>query len=79
MSTIIDFPFQKKEGKYFTPIVSEETTYKLENGVIVVDSTQLVSGIKGAFMSVRLTLPSAEALAATELFALNSEAVFSSN
>ena len=44
MSTIIDFPFQRKEGKYFTPIVSEETTYKLENGVIVVDSTQLVSG-----------------------------------
>jgi len=26
MSTIIKFPFEEKEGKYFAPIVSEETT-----------------------------------------------------
>jgi len=79
MSTIIDFPFQKKEGKYFTPIVSQETTYKVENGAVVVDSTKLVSGIKGAYATVRLTLPASFALNPTELFAVNSESVNSSN
>ena len=79
MSTIIDFPFQKKEGKYFTPIVSEETTYKVQNGAVVTDSTQLIAGIKGAYVGVRLTLPISFASAPTELFAINSEAVNSSN
>ena len=37
MADIIKFPFEKKEGKYFTPIVSEQTKYKVENGAIVED------------------------------------------
>ena len=79
MSNIINFPFEEKEGKYFAPIVSEQTTYKVVNGAIVADSTKLVSGIKGAFAKVRLTLPIDKAGSKTELFALNSEAVNSSN
>ena len=79
MSDIINFPFEKKEGKYFAPIVSEEITYKVQNGAVVVDSTQLVSGIKGAFAITRLTLPANKAAIKKELFALNSEAINSSN
>ena len=50
MSTIIKFPFKEKEGKYFAPIVSEETTYKVENSAVVADSTKLVSGVKGVLL-----------------------------
>ena len=39
MSTIITFPFQKKEGKYFTPIVSQQTVYTSNAGAISANST----------------------------------------
>ena len=38
MSTLIKFPFQKKEGKYFAPIVSEHTTYKVDAGAVVANA-----------------------------------------
>jgi len=79
MSTIINFPFEEKEGKYFTPIVSEQSTYKVVDGAIVVDSTELIAGIKGVFARVRLTLPANNAETKKELFAINSEAINSSN
>lgn len=79
MSTLIDFPFQKKEGKFFAPIVSQESTYKVSGGAIVTDSTQLVSGIKGAFAKIKFTLPIVNASTKKELFALNAETVYSSN
>ena len=79
MSTLIDFPFQEKEGKFFAPIVSQETTYKVSGGAVVADSTQLVSGIKGAFAKIKFTLPIANASVKKELFALNVESVYSSN
>jgi hypothetical protein len=79
MSTIIKFPFQEKEGKYFAPIVSQQTTYKVNNGAVVADATKLVSGVKGAFMKVRIKLSSTNASTKAELFAINSEAVNSSN
>ena len=79
MSTIITFPFQKKEGKYFTPIVSQQTTYKVTSGAVVADADKLVSGVKGVFMKVRLKLTSTNAQTKKELFAINSEAVNSSN
>jgi hypothetical protein len=79
MSNIINFPFEEKEGKYFAPIVSEQSTYKVVNGAIVVDSTELMAGIKGVFAKVRLTLSANNAETKKELFALNSEAVNSSN
>ena len=56
MSTIIKFPFEEKEGKYFAPIVSEETTYKVSSGAVVADATKLVSGTK-AVSYTHLTLP----------------------
>ena len=77
--SIIKFPFQKKEGKFFAPIVSQETTYKVSNGAVVADATQLVAGIKGTFAEVKLTLPAATAGTKTKLFSINSEAVNSSN
>ena len=79
MSTIITFPFKEKEGKYFAPIASQETTYKLQSGSVVADSTKLVSGVKGIFIKVRIKLPAANANEKAELFAINSEAVNSSN
>jgi len=78
MSTIIKFPFEEKEGKYFAPIVSEETTYKALNGAIVADATKLVSGTKGTFMRTRIKLPVEKSINKAELFAINSEAVYSS-
>ena len=79
MSTIIKFPFQEKEGKYFAPIVSQQTTYKANGSAVVADTNKLVSGVKGAFMKVRLKLTGANAQIQKELFAVNSEAVNSSN
>ena len=79
MSTIIKFPFKEKEGKYFAPIVSEETTYKVENSAVVADSTKLVSGVKGDLLKARIVLPASNASAKAELYAVNSEAVNSSN
>ena len=79
MSNIINFPFEEKEGKYFTPIVSEQSTYKVVDGAIVADSTELIAGIKGVFARVRLTLSANNAETKKELFAINSEAVNSSN
>lgn len=79
MSTIIKFPFEEKEGKYFAPIVSQETTYKVLNGAVVEDANKLISGAKGAFMRVRIKLPTDKSINQAELFALNSEAVNSSN
>ena len=77
--SIIKFPFQKKEGKFFAPIVSQETTYKVSNGAVVTDATQLVAGVKGTFAEFKLTLPAATAGTKTKLFSINSEAVNSSN
>ncbi len=79
MSDIINFPFEEKEGKYFTPIVSEQITYKVVDGTIVTDSKELKAGIKGVFAKVRLTLSPDNADIKKELFALNTEAVNSSN
>ena len=79
MSTIIKFPFKEKEGKYFAPIVSQETTYKVSNGAVVADAEKLVSGAKGTFMRVRIKLPIDKSINQAELFALNSEAINSSN
>ena len=78
MSTLINFPFQKKEGKYFAPIVSPETTYKVESGVVVADATKIVNGLKGAYSLVKFVLPIAKASVYSELFAVNSQAVYSS-
>jgi hypothetical protein len=79
MSTIIKFPFKEKEGKYFAPIVSEETTYKVENSAVGADSTKLVSGVKGVLLKARIVLPASNASTKAELYAVNSEAVNSSN
>jgi hypothetical protein len=79
MSTIITFPFQEKEGKYFTPIVSQQTVYTSNAGAISANSTKLVSGVKGVFMKVRLKLTGTNAQTQKELYAINSESVYSSN
>ena len=79
MSNLVDFPFQKKEGKFFAPIASEEPDYIVVNGTIQANGAKIVSGIKGAFAKIKLTLPTANASAKPELFAMNAEAVNSSN
>ena len=79
MSSLVDFPFQKKEGKFFAPIASEEPDYIVVNGAIQANGNKIVSGIKGAFAKIKLTLPTANASTKKELFAMNAEAVNSSN
>jgi hypothetical protein len=79
MSSIVNFPFQEKEGKFFAPIASEEADYIVVNGAIQANGNKIVSGIKGAFAEVKLSLPVAQASTKKELFALNAESVYSSN
>ncbi len=79
MADLITFPFEKKEGKYFSPIVSEQIKYKVENGAVVEDGKELISGIKGAFAIAKIILPVVNASVKKELFAVNTEAVNSSN
>ncbi len=79
MADLVTFPFEKKEGKYFSPIVSEQIKYKVENGAVVEDGKELISGIKGAFAIAKIILPVVNASVKKELFAINTEAVNSSN
>jgi len=79
MPNLVDFPFQKTEGKFFAPIASEEPDYIVVNGAAQANGNKIVSGIKGAFAIIKLTLPLANASTKKELFALNAEAVNSSN
>ena len=79
MATVVTFPFQEKEGKYFAPISSSEPNYIVVNGVLTATDNKVISGIKGAFALIKLTLPVANAGIKKELFALNAEAVNSSN
>jgi hypothetical protein len=78
MATVVTFPFQNKEGKYFAPISSSEPNYIVVNGVLTQTDDKIVSGIKGAFALIKLTLPVANAGTQKELFAFNSQAVYSS-
>ena len=78
MATIVTFPFQNKEGKYFAPISSFEPNYIVVNSVLTPTDNKIVSGIKGAYANIKLTLPVANAGVKKELYALNAETVFSS-
>ena len=71
--------FNQKALKYFTPIVSQQTVYTAKAGAVAASSTKLVAGVKGVFMKVRLKLTGTNAQTQKELFAINSEAVNSSN
>ena len=75
---LVNFPFQEKEGKYFAPISSSEPNYKVVSGALVQTDNKIVGGIKGAYASVRLTLPVPAAASYAELFAINSETIYSS-
>ena len=84
------WPFKRKEGKYFAPIVGEETIYGFEDmemgdSIMSDDDTPVMlypqgiretSGIKGFYNIVRLQNASTEA---AELFAINTENYISSN
>jgi hypothetical protein len=78
MADLVTFPFIKKEGKYFAPISSSEPNYIVVNGTLTQTDNKIVSGIKGAFALIKLTLPIANASTEKELFAFNSQAVYSS-
>tara|TARA_X000000368_G_scaffold100054_6_gene77121 strand:+ start:11088 stop:11327 length:240 start_codon:yes stop_codon:yes gene_type:complete len=79
MATVVDFPFQKKEGKFFAPLASSEPDYIVVNGAIQANGNKIVAGIKGAYARIRLTLPAANAATKKELFALSTLAVNSSS
>jgi|TARA_R100000742_G_scaffold4117_1_gene1174 chitinase len=79
MGNLVTFPFQEKEGKFFAPISSNEPDYIVVNGAIQANGNKIVAGIKGAYATIKLKLPSANATTKKELFALNAEAVASSS
>ncbi len=79
MATVVNFPFQKKEGKFFAPLASSEPDYIVVNGAIQANGNKIVAGIKGAYARIRLTLPAANATTKKELFALSTLAVNSSS
>lgn len=79
MATRLNFPFVEKEGKHFAPIVSSEPNYAVVNGEVVEQGRKIVSGIKGVYAQVRISLPTSVAGTKSELFSLNTEAVNSSN
>ena len=79
MAERVGFPFVEKEGKFFAPIVGSEPNYAVVNGAVVQQGTKVVSGIKGVYAQVRVTLPSAVAGSKSELFSVNSETIYSSN
>ena len=70
------FPFIEKEGKHFAPIVSHQQTYNLSTAGAVQQVTNVVSGTKGVFAKVRFTNDSTDK---AELFAVNTQAFYSSN
>lgn len=78
MADLVTFPFQEKEGKYFAPISSSEPNYIVVNSVLTPTDNKIVSGIKGAFAVIKLTLPIEKASNKKELFSFNSQAVYSS-
>ena len=55
MATVVTFPFQNKEGKYFAPISSSEPDFKVVSGAIVANGEKIISGIKGAFILYEIT------------------------
>ena len=73
------FNFREKEGKWFTPVTSTKNRYIVQGGVVVQSGTTIVSGIKGVYGKVRLTLDEDFRGTKSELFAVNTEAVHSSN
>ena len=73
------FNFIEKEGKWFTPVTSTKPKYIVRGGVVEQDGTSIVSGIKGAYGKVRITLDEDFRGTKSELFAVNTEAVHSSN
>ncbi len=79
MADRLNFPFVEKEGKFFAPIVSTEPKYIVQGGAVVESGSRIVGGIKGVYAQVRMTLPSTASGTKAELFAVNSEAVNSSN
>ena len=79
MAERLNFPFVEKEGKHFAPIVSSEARYAVVDGAVVQQGERIVSGIKGVYAEVRMRLPQAVSGSRSELFAVNSEAVHSSN
>ncbi len=66
----LQFPFVRKEGKYFSPIVSTEPKYVVQNGSVVEDGEKIIGGIKGVYAKVRLSVDTPNQ---SELFAINTE------
>ena len=84
----LNFPFVEKEGKYFASIVSTQDEYLItdlidDDGNAIDNPTatgsKIVAGVKGVRMRVRMTLPTSVSSSKSELFAVNTEVVHSSN
>ena len=78
MANKLEFPFVKKEGKYFAPIVQTVPVYTIEDiqNNSEPSGSKIRGGVKGAYARVRMSLDSTDK---AELFALNTEFFPSSN
>lgn len=78
MASIVNFV--EKEGKFFAPILNNTApNYVVRDGAVVQDGTKVTRGAKGVYAQVRIELPVSISMNRRELFALNTEAVNSSN
>ena len=72
MGNLVTFPFQEKEGKFFAPISSNEPDYIVVNGTIQANGNKIVAGIKGAYATIKLKLPTSNAFVRKSLSNLSS-------
>lgn len=77
MASIVNFV--EKEGKFFAPILNTTPNYVVNNGVVERSGDRVIRGAKGVYAQVRIELPVSISMNRRELFALNTEAVNSSN
>ena len=76
MAEKLNIPFVEREGKFFSSIVSTEDDYVVQGTeVVTIPNGKVVSGVKGVFMKVRLSVNTAEE---ASLFSINTEAFNSS-
>lgn len=76
------YDFVTKEGKQFAAIVNEVPKMvisgTLGNYTLTQDGNKMVSGVKGTYAKVKMTLPAAMADTKRELFAVGTQAFKSS-
>ena len=75
MAEKLNTEFVRREGKFFSSILSTEPNYVVQNGAVVEDGVKVMTGAKGVFMKVRVSINTPDR---ASLFSINTEAFNSS-